>query len=94
MGQFMAAAARDAQLAGVQTPWRAAAPQLRIDVDREKAKALGVPLEELYGTLAATLGTYYVNDFNPLRAHLAGALVGRPGLPQAAERHRQGLHSQ
>jgi hydrophobe/amphiphile efflux-1 (HAE1) family protein len=64
MGQFMAAAARDAQLAGVQTPWRAAAPQLRVDVDREKAKALGVPLEELYGTLAATLGTYYVNDFN------------------------------
>jgi HAE1 family hydrophobic/amphiphilic exporter-1/multidrug efflux pump len=39
-------------------------PQLYVDVDREKAKALGVPLEELYGTLAATLGTYYVNDFN------------------------------
>jgi HAE1 family hydrophobic/amphiphilic exporter-1/multidrug efflux pump len=39
-------------------------PQLSVDVDRDKAKALGVPLEELYGTLAATLGTYYVNDFN------------------------------
>src|SRR6185295_10416174 len=39
-------------------------PQLSVDVDREKAKALGVPLEELYGTLAATLGSYYVNDFN------------------------------
>jgi hydrophobe/amphiphile efflux-1 (HAE1) family protein len=64
LGQFLGAATQDPLLAGVQTPWRAAAPQLRIDVDREKAKALGVPLEELYGTLAATLGTYYVNDFN------------------------------
>ncbi|MBV8928737.1 MAG: efflux RND transporter permease subunit, partial [Mycobacteriaceae bacterium] len=34
------------------------------DVDRDKAKALGVPLNDLYGALAATLGTYYVNDFN------------------------------
>jgi HAE1 family hydrophobic/amphiphilic exporter-1/multidrug efflux pump len=39
-------------------------PQLSVDVDREKAKALGVPLEDVYGTLAATLGSYYVNDFN------------------------------
>jgi len=66
MGEFMGAAAKEPMLGGVQTPWRAAAPQLRVDVDREKAKALGVPLEELYGTLAATLGTYYVNDFNRL----------------------------
>ncbi len=51
-------------LGGVQTLWRANVPQLYVDVDREKAKALGVPLDELYGTLAATLGTYYVNDFN------------------------------
>ena len=39
-------------------------PQLYVDVDREKAKALGVPLDEVFNTLAATLGTYYVNDFN------------------------------
>jgi HAE1 family hydrophobic/amphiphilic exporter-1/multidrug efflux pump len=64
LGQFMAAANQDPMLGGVQTLWRAAVPQLSVDVDRDKAKALGVPLEELYGTLAATLGTYYVNDFN------------------------------
>ncbi len=64
MGQFMGAAMQDPQLAGVQTPWRAAVPQLSVDVDRDRAKALGVPLEELYGTLAATMGSYYVNDFN------------------------------
>jgi len=35
-----------------------------VDVDREKAKALGVPLNDLFDTLSATLGSYYVNDFN------------------------------
>ena len=46
------------------TFWRANVPQLYVDVDREKAKALGVPLDEIFNTLAATLGSYYVNDFN------------------------------
>jgi HAE1 family hydrophobic/amphiphilic exporter-1/multidrug efflux pump len=64
LGQFLGAAQKEQKLGFVQTLWRAQVPQLSVDVDREKAKALGVPLEELYGTLAATLGTYYVNDFN------------------------------
>ena len=51
-------------LAGVQTLWRANVPQLHVDVDREKAKSLGVPIDQVYNALAATLGTYYVNDFN------------------------------
>ncbi|HET7197434.1 MAG TPA: multidrug efflux RND transporter permease subunit [Burkholderiales bacterium] len=64
MGQFLQKANSDPMLAGVQTLWRPATPQLYVDVDRDKAKALGVPLGELYGALAATMGTYYVNDFN------------------------------
>jgi HAE1 family hydrophobic/amphiphilic exporter-1/multidrug efflux pump len=64
LGQFLQKANSDPMLGGVQTLWRANAPQLYVDVDREKVKALGVPLDELYGALAATLGNYYVNDFN------------------------------
>jgi len=64
LGQFIGAAHKEPQLGMVQTLWRASVPQLSVDVDRDKAKALGVPLEELYGALAATLGSYYVNDFN------------------------------
>ena len=60
---FMGAAAQSKQLGGVQTLWRAATPQLSVDVDRERAKALGVPLDELFNTLAATLGSAYINDF-------------------------------
>jgi hydrophobe/amphiphile efflux-1 (HAE1) family protein len=64
LGRFLAAANKDPMLGGVQTLWRASVPQLAVVVDRDKAQALGVPLGEVYGTLAATLGTYYVNDFN------------------------------
>lgn len=39
-------------------------PQLEADVDREKAKAQGVPLANLYETLQINLGSLYVNDFN------------------------------
>ncbi|HEV7799857.1 MAG TPA: multidrug efflux RND transporter permease subunit [Burkholderiales bacterium] len=62
--QFVGAVSKDPMFAMVNTLWRANVPQLYLDTDREKAKALGVPLDELYNTLAATLGSYYVNDFN------------------------------
>jgi multidrug efflux pump subunit AcrB len=39
-------------------------PQLYVDVDREKAKKAGVPIDDIFAALSATLGTYYVNDFN------------------------------
>ncbi|HYC44309.1 MAG TPA: multidrug efflux RND transporter permease subunit [Burkholderiales bacterium] len=64
--QFIGAVAQDEMFKGqmVQTLWRSNVPQMYLDTDREKAKALGVPLDELYNTLASTLGSYYVNDFN------------------------------
>jgi len=54
----------DKQLGFAQTLWRANVPQLRIDVDREKAKKVGVPINDVFSALSATLGNYYVNDFN------------------------------
>ena len=64
LGQFLGAANKDPLLGGVQTLWRASTPQLNVDLDREKAKALGVSIDGLYATLAATMSSYYVNDFN------------------------------
>jgi multidrug efflux pump len=62
--QLLGAVAKDPMFGQVNTLWRANVPQLYVETDREKAKTLGVPIDELYSTLAATLGTYYVNDFN------------------------------
>ena len=61
---IMGAASQSKVLAGVQSLWKPASPQLNVNVDREKAKALGIPLDSAFNTMAATLGTYYVNDFN------------------------------
>jgi multidrug efflux pump subunit AcrB len=62
--QFIGAASQSPKIAMVNTFWRPNVPQLYVDVDREKAKTLGVPLDDIFATLAATLGSYYVNDFN------------------------------
>ena len=64
MGIMQGAAGQSPVLAGVQTLWRPNTPQLKVDLDRERAKALGVPVNDAFNTLAGTLGTYYVNDFN------------------------------
>src|SRR5512134_2082702 len=62
--KFIGSASKDPAFAQINTLWRANTPQLYVDVDRERAKSAGVPLDDLYGTVAATIGTYYVNDFN------------------------------
>ena len=61
---FLGRAMQEPGIAQAQMFWRPNVPQLYVDVDREKAKALGVSIDEVFNTLAATLGTYYVNDFN------------------------------
>ena len=60
----MAALAQRAELTPAQTFFRPTVPQLRVDVDREKAIALGVPINEVFGALQAQMGSQYVNDFN------------------------------
>ncbi len=51
-------------LLGLFSPFRANTPQLYVDVDRTKCKNLGVGLNDVFNTLQANLGSYYVNDFN------------------------------
>ncbi|MES2899292.1 MAG: efflux RND transporter permease subunit [Pseudomonadota bacterium] len=55
---------QDPQLAGVFSGFQINVPQLFADVDRVKAKQLGVPLASIYQTLQINLGSLYVNDFN------------------------------
>ena len=51
-------------LAGLNSTFRIDVPQLFAEVNRTKAKTLGIPLSEVFGTLQAYLGSAYVNDFN------------------------------
>ena len=54
----------DPMLTGINSFYRPTVPQLRVEVDREQAMSLGVPVEDIYDALGATMGAYYVNDFN------------------------------
>jgi hydrophobic/amphiphilic exporter-1 (mainly G- bacteria), HAE1 family len=51
-------------LQGLLSTFRANTPQLTIEVDRDKAESLGVPLDQIFNTLQSFLGSRYVNDFN------------------------------
>jgi len=51
-------------LVGLFNGFRARTPQLYVDIDRTKAKTMGVPLTDVFDALQAYLGSYYVNDFN------------------------------
>ena len=52
------------EIAGMFNSFRSDTPQLYIDIDRTKCKALGVPLNDAFQTLQVFLGGNYVNDFN------------------------------
>jgi HAE1 family hydrophobic/amphiphilic exporter-1 len=51
-------------LTGVYTTFSASSPQLFLEIDRDKARVLNVPIPNIFETLAINLGTAYVNDFN------------------------------
>ena len=59
-----AAANARPELTGVRTTLETNYRQFKITVDKEKAKLFGVSESEIFSTIAATFGSYYINDFN------------------------------
>jgi HAE1 family hydrophobic/amphiphilic exporter-1 len=64
MGALLGAANQEPSLMGVFSTYAANTPQLLIDVDRNRAKALQVDIDDIFATLQTYLGSQYVNDFN------------------------------
>jgi multidrug efflux pump len=62
-GQLLGMAAQDPRLAGVRPNGIDDEPQYRIEIDREKASALGLTLADINTTLSAAWGTFYIDDF-------------------------------
>jgi multidrug efflux pump subunit AcrB len=62
--QLMGQAGRTEGLTGVFTTFSANSPQYFLEIDRDKARALNVPIPNIFDTLSINLGTSYVNDFN------------------------------
>jgi HAE1 family hydrophobic/amphiphilic exporter-1 len=79
--KFLETARKRPELLNVNSTFRAAVPQVFVDVDRDKALKQGVPINEVYQTLQAFLGGTFVNQFNRFgrqwRVYLQGEGMGR-----------------
>jgi HAE1 family hydrophobic/amphiphilic exporter-1 len=62
--KFIAAGRRRPELANVFTSFDPSYPQVKVELDREKARTLGVPVNEAFQAMSASMGGTYVNDFN------------------------------
>jgi HAE1 family hydrophobic/amphiphilic exporter-1 len=62
--QLTTQARQNPNLSGVFTTFSANSPQVYLEIDRQKASILNVPIPNIFETLRINLGTAYVNDFN------------------------------
>jgi hydrophobe/amphiphile efflux-1 (HAE1) family protein len=63
IAQVQAAAAKRPEIGRITTTFNPATPQVKVEMDREKARTLGVPVDSVFQTLQAYLSGMYVNDF-------------------------------
>jgi HAE1 family hydrophobic/amphiphilic exporter-1 len=62
--EFIAAATAHPDIQNAFTTFAAATPQVYVDVDRDKAQMLKVPIDRIFEALRVFMGSAYVNDFN------------------------------
>jgi multidrug efflux pump len=86
MGTLLGKAAQDKALVGVRPNTLADAPQLKLDVDRVQAQAMGLGIGDIYSAIQLMLAPVYVNDF------VQGGRVKRVTM-QADAPYRTGVES-
>jgi len=62
--KFLSAASKRPEIARAMTTFLPTVPQIYVDVDRDKVLKQGVDLSQVYGTLQAFMGGYFINYFN------------------------------
>ena len=64
LNQLLAEARKRPEMQGIQATLRVAQPQLFVELDRDRAKSAGVPVNSVFEALQAYLGAIYINDFD------------------------------
>ena len=83
---MMAKANQAPGVGGAFTTFNTRTPRLYADIDRERAEQLGVPLQNVFATLATYLGSTYINDFNLLgRTYRVTAQADAPFRESASD---------
>src|SRR3546814_2601817 len=80
--EFLAEAAKSPKLVGVRLNGMEDAPQYQLDIDREKARALGVAIADINNTLSTAWGGSYANEFidrGRVKKEIGRAHVYTPG---------------
>jgi hydrophobe/amphiphile efflux-1 (HAE1) family protein len=62
--EFIGTLSNDPILTGLSSVLNIGQPQIYVDLDRTRAKAMGLPVSDIFNSLQAYLGALYVNDFN------------------------------
>jgi HAE1 family hydrophobic/amphiphilic exporter-1/multidrug efflux pump len=62
--QFMQAMAKRSEITGIYSGFSTSIPQIKLDIDRDKARTLNVPVDNVFQGLQIYLGGLQVNDFN------------------------------
>jgi hydrophobe/amphiphile efflux-1 (HAE1) family protein len=85
MGGLIGAANRDPSLARVFSTFTATTPSIYLDIDRGRAQALGLNMNDVFTALQATFGGIYVNNFNMLgrtwQVNVQGEAANRSDIP-------------
>lgn len=84
MGELIQEANKQPEIAYTFSTFRANVPHYYVDIDREKAQQLGVPLSSIFQTLQGNLGSMYVNDFTMFGKNFRVTM-------QADSEHRSGI---
>jgi len=79
---FIARAQQRPEIGSITTTFSASTPNYRLEVDREKAKKLGVPVNDVFATLQTFLGGYQVNDFTRFGRNYKVSLQADPEFRQ------------
>jgi multidrug efflux pump len=89
VAEYMSKVKSAPEIGRATATFNASSQQLLVDVDRDKAETLGVPVEEVYGTLQTMLGSLYVSQFTKSSRLWQVILQAEPGFrlrPEDVER--------
>ena len=91
---FMEAARKRPELANLFTSFNPNYPQVKVELDREKARKLGVPVNEVFQAMSAVLGGSLRQRLQPLRPPLSRLRSVRGRLQTQAQGYRRYLRAQ
>ena len=86
--KFLAAGRKRPELGNLFTSFDPNYPQVRVELDREKARTLGVPVNEVFQAMSAALGGHLRQRLQPVRTVVPGLRAGRRRDPAEGRGYR------